>query len=79
MSTRNFSETMHRGIDVADQVTPSVLALAQVAKVSPKVLANAITDEEGNSGYRALLATELQSLFVKKAIEEEKERKAKKA
>ena len=65
----DFSEAQATGLEVAGNVTPSVLALAKVAGITAKVLAGAIADRDGIEMYRAEVSTALQAEFVKKAVE----------
>ena len=71
----NYSEAQAHGLEVADNVTPSVMALAKVAGVSAVKLASAIADHDGIEAFRAEISTALQAEFVKKAVEEAKEAK----
>lgn len=68
-----YSNEMHTGLEVAEKVTPSVIALAREAEVSANDLASAIVDDEANALYRNDLAHALQRAFVARAVEREKE------
>ena len=68
----DFKGAQAEGMEVANGVTPSVLALAKVAGITAKVLAGAIADRDGIEAYRAEVSTALQAEFVKKAVEDSK-------
>jgi hypothetical protein len=75
INTRKFRDEMQEAVDTADQITPSVLALAKKAGVSAKDFASALADSDSTSQYRTEVALALQPVLVKKAIDEENERK----
>jgi hypothetical protein len=65
--TRTFDSEMKHAVDTARELTPSVLALAIVAKISPKAFAQAIANGDDTASYRAELVTELLPLLVAEA------------
>lgn len=73
-STKKFSIPMQEGLDVANDITPSVLALARSCGVTADKFAVAIHEADENSLYRNEVAMKLQSLFVKSAVEEAKKK-----
>lgn len=72
--TRRLQSSMHEALNIADGITPSVVSLAKVAKVTPKAFAEAIADSMEISEYRSEVAQNLQKILVKQAIEEAKKK-----
>lgn len=70
-NTKKYISQTHTAVDVANQVTPSVLAIARGTGVKPKQLAEWLGDDRENSLYRAELVKELLSVFVAQAVEQE--------
>jgi hypothetical protein len=78
--THKFLGQLSTAVDVADQLTPSVLALAIVEGISAKELSKTLADSDTISQYRVDVTMELQKLYVARAVEEAKEEEeAKKA
>ena len=74
-STREFNSEMQHAVDMASSITPSVLAIAIVSKVSPKALAQAIADGQVTSEYRTEIVVALLPLLVAQAKEDAEEAK----
>jgi hypothetical protein len=74
-TTKKFSSVMFEALEVADNITPSVLAVAVLAEVKPKALAEMIGDSLAVSNYRSEVAKHLQDVFIKQAVEDEKAEK----
>lgn len=77
--TRQYSTYAQMGLDIANELTPSVLALARVVGIKAKDFAEAIHQADQNSLYRNDVAYVLQQLYVKSAVEEAKKREAEKS
>lgn len=77
MNTKLNSSALMDAIGVVDSVTPSVMVLARVAGVKPVDFAKAIADDEANSTFATEVATVLQTVKVKEAMEQRKTAKAK--
>ena len=75
-NTRKYSETIQDGLDCANDITPSVLALARASGITAKKFAEAIHDIDGNSLYRIEVSAVLQKLLVDSAVAEAKRLKA---
>jgi hypothetical protein len=73
--TRQYSDAAQTGLNVASDITPSVLALARVSGIKAKDFAQAIHQSDENSLYRNEIAYALQKLYVDSAVEEAKLRK----
>ena len=69
--SKKFSGTLQEALSIAGGITPSVLAIAQVAGVKPKDLAGFVVDADATSLYRVEVAKALQDLLVKKAMEQD--------
>lgn len=69
-NSRKFKDASREGLEIGEDITPSVIVLARLGKVNPKAFAEALADEEGNSLYRADLITALQRVCVKTAVAE---------
>ena len=76
--TKKFSAVMYEALGVAGNITPSVLAVAVLADVKPKALAEMIGDSNVVSNYRAEVAKHLQDVFIRRAVEKEKAEKKEK-
>jgi len=72
--SKKFAHEMQEALADGDSITQSVIAFARISKVSPKALAEALGDESANSLYRNDVTQELQTSYVKKAIDKEKKR-----
>lgn len=75
-NTKKYQGALMQAIETADAITPSVLTLAQVAKIKPEVLAQALADNDSVSEYRSAVATALQPIFIARQKEIEAEMKA---
>lgn len=69
----NKIDALRNGVDVAEKVTPSVLALAIVSGVKVAALAKVLADSDSISDYRTELALALSKASVDRAVEDEKE------
>lgn len=66
--SNKYKEASRMGFDIAQGVTPSVIAIARQLDIKPDAFAKALADEEANSQYRADISTALQNLAVKMAV-----------
>jgi len=78
MNTKKYTPVLIQAIEIADNITPSVLAVAMLADVKAKDLAHMIGDDAVVSNYRADVAKHLQDVLIKQAVEKEEKEKEKK-
>ena len=71
-NTKKYADAMYNALNVANDITPSVLAVAVVAGIKVNDLVNVLMDDVKVSSYRAEVAHSLQDAFIKKAVEDEK-------
>lgn len=72
VDTKKYSDVMHEALEMADGITPSVLAIAQELGIKPKALAAALVGDSV-ALYRTKVALEVQAALVEKAVADEKE------
>jgi len=72
MDTKKYSGVMFNALEMANNITPSVLAVAEVLGVKPKALADAIV-ADSVATYRAEVALHIQKSMIEKAVADEKE------
>ena len=71
-STRQYADAVQHGVDIVNDITPSVLALARAAGLTAKKFADALVQAEETSLYRIEVSSILQKLLVDSAVEEAK-------
>jgi len=72
----NVKSVNREAVDFVNEITPSVLVVARIAKITPADLAKALYDRDSNEDYLNSVLVNALPLALKRARAEAKEAKA---
>jgi hypothetical protein len=66
---------VRENVEYTLNITPSVIALARMAKIAPEVMAKALSDDKANALYRVGLVAEVTKLGFEKELAKDEGKK----
>jgi len=72
MTNTDVKDIVRHNVEYTLNITPSVIALARVCKITPEVFAKALSDDKANALYRVALVAEVTKMGFESSLKADK-------